>query len=285
MKPAFKMIIFASLMTLWSGLEMKCQKQSWLLLKRVCTWSTRSHSNASMKAPQIVGPFSWWVRVSLGGSPLRGASRNSPSGTTTESGQTVGYTPAMFDWVTLLTSLTASGVLSVTGAGVLARYVADRSIIRYKAEVEAKTGHRVYVTKAHFDTEFGALKESFVVLGRLRLAFNTLRPVWDFMPDEEAEQIARMKERLEKFREKYEASVDVAQTSYPFVPAEIHEHFQTCLRAAHHEIRTIEGQGDRSIGPDGRQKGAEQHQRFEDAYNNAVRLVRDRLSKLSILPE
>lgn len=91
----------------------------------------------------------------------------------------------MFDWTTFLTTLMGSGLLSIGVVRGLSGHLADRWLARYKSEldkqleayrdtleqrrrqIEAELGHRTYVTKTQFDTEFNAIKDSFAALGKL----------------------------------------------------------------------------------------------------------------------
>jgi hypothetical protein len=209
----------------------------------------------------------------------------------------------MFDWMTFISSLGASGIVSFATVHGLAGLLRDRLMLEQKARldkefedyrssleqerkvIEAKDGHRIYVTKIHFDTEFSSLKDCFDPLGKVRLAFNGLRPEIDFLPDGQLAQVDRMKERLQTFRTRYEVFVDVLQTIYPFVPLDIHEQFQTCAQAALLEIRTVQQEGDGSLSPHARLKGAERRERFEVAYQKAATLVRERFAQLSVIPE
>ena len=101
----------------------------------------------------------------------------------------------MFDWKTLLASLISSGLLSLGVVKGLSGYLGDRWMARYKSEldkeleayrdalerrskrIEIELGHRTYVSKTQFDTEFNAIRDCFSELGKLRLTFNGLRPM------------------------------------------------------------------------------------------------------------
>ena len=112
----------------------------------------------------------------------------------------VAILPAMFDWTTFLTTLAGSGLLSVGVVKGLSGHLADRWIARYKSEldkqlesyrdtleqrrkrIEVDLGHRTYVSKTQFETEFNAIKNCFAALGKVRLTFNGLRPFVDRTP-------------------------------------------------------------------------------------------------------
>jgi hypothetical protein len=101
-----------------------------------------------------------------------------------------------FSLPTFLSSLAGSGVTAWLVVKGLSGPVADRWLARYKSgldkefenyrdaleqkrkQIEAELGHRTYVTKTQFDTEFNANEGHLCALGRLRLSFNGLRPFY-----------------------------------------------------------------------------------------------------------
>jgi hypothetical protein len=209
----------------------------------------------------------------------------------------------MFDWRTVLTSLVASGVVSTGVVLGLARYLGDRWMVRYKAgydeeleaykdtlerrrkKIEAELGHRIYVGRAQFDTEFNALKDCFAALGRLRLAFNGLRPMLDWVSDDEQEKMKILASRLSHFRERYNPLVDAAASVYPFVPEDIYAEFEKCMKAALLEIRHIEEDPSKAFKASGSHQGAEQRDKFDSAYFAAAKLARERFRQLSIVAD
>jgi len=209
----------------------------------------------------------------------------------------------MLDWRTLLTSLVASGLVSTGLVLGLARYLGDRWMVRYKArydqeleaykdtleqkrkKIEAELGHRIYVGKAQFDTEFNALKDCFAVLGKLRLAFNGLRPMLDWMPEDQQEQMKVLATRMRHFTERYNPVVDTAASVYPFVPEDIYAEFDKCMKAALLEIKHIEADPSKAFTNSGYHQGAEQRDKFDSAYFAAARLTRERFRQLSIVSD
>ena len=157
-----------------------------------------------------------------------------------------------------LTSLAGSGLLSIGVVKGLSGYLGDRRLARYKSEldkefeayrdtlgqkrkrIEAQLGHRTYVSKTQFDTEFNAIKDCFSALGRLRLSFNGLRPFMDWVPQDEQEKAKLMVSRLNHFKERFNPFVDTSESVYPFVPEDIYEQFEICSKIAFLEIKHIE---------------------------------------------
>lgn len=204
-----------------------------------------------------------------------------------------------FSLPTFLASLVGSGVTAGLVARGLSGHLADRWLARYKGDldkefesyrdtleqkrkrIEADLGHRTYVTKTQFDTEFNAVKDIFAALGKLRLSFNGLRPFVDWTPQDEQEKLNVISARLNNFRERFNVLVDTAESVYPFVPEDIYAQLETCMKASFIEIRHIEEAGVEALSPRGYDDGAKQHEKFSTAYFTAARLVREHFKQLS----
>jgi hypothetical protein len=208
---------------------------------------------------------------------------------------------AGFSWSTVLTSLVGSGLISLAVAQGLAKHLGDRWLARHKNDldkefesyrstleqkrkrVEAELSHRVYVTQTHFDAEFKALQDIFAVLGKLRLSFNGLRPDFSWGPTDEKEKSKILVQRLEDFKDKYNQFVSTAESLFPFVPEEIFEHVQICMKTAHIEIAHIETAGPATFTLGWFEDGARQRDKFTNAYFLAAKLTRERIRQLSVV--
>ena len=211
--------------------------------------------------------------------------------------------PAMFDWTTFLTTLAGSGLVSVGVVKGLSGYLVDRWIARYKSDldkqleayrdtleqrrkrIEADLGHRTYVTKTQFDTEFNAIRDCFAALGKLRLSFNGLRPFVDRTPQGEEEKAKLAISRLNHFKERFNPFVDTLQTLYPFIPEDIYEQFEICSRSAFIEIGDFEDDIRKALLPSGYMQGEEHHEKFDNAYFTAAKLARQRFRQLSVVSD
>jgi hypothetical protein len=204
-----------------------------------------------------------------------------------------------FSLPTFLASLVGGGTTAWLVVKGLSGHLTDRWMARYKSDldkefesyrdtleqrrkqIEAELGHRTYVSKAQFDTEFNAVKDIFAALGKVRLSFNGLRPFVDWTPQDEQEKLRLISLRLSHFIERFSALVDTVESVYPFVPEEIYAQLEICMRAGHTEIRHIEEAGVEALSPSGYADGAKQHQEFTTAYFTAAKLIRDHFKQLS----
>jgi hypothetical protein len=204
-----------------------------------------------------------------------------------------------FSWTTFLGSLVGGGATAWLVVKGLSGHLADRWLARYKGEldkefekyrdaleqkrrrIEAELGQRTYVSKAQFDTEFAAIKDIFAALGKVRLSFNGLRPFVDWIPPDEEAKIKLVSARLSHFRPLLDAFVTTVESAYPFVPDNIYEQLEICMRTGMMEMRQIDAAGANALSPSGYEEGAKHHERFTKAYFSAANLVRERLKQLS----
>ncbi len=206
-------------------------------------------------------------------------------------------------WSTVIASVLGSGVPVGGSITFFGNHFANRWLAHYKAEldrefeayrdtlerrrkrIEADLGHRTYISKTQFDTEFNAVKECFAALGKLRLHFNALRPMVDWTPDDEKGKLEVLSRRLKRVQEQYNEFIATAESVYPFVPEDIYVQFEVCMKAALLEAKHIESDPSEALTPSGYTEGAKQEERFTKAYFAAARLVRERFRNLSIVWE
>ena len=214
-----------------------------------------------------------------------------------------GILRGMLDWTTVLTSLAGSGLVSVGVVAGLTRYLGDRWMARYKTSldqeleaykdtlerkrkrIETELGHRTYISQVQFETEYQALKDCFAALGKLRLSFNGLRPTLDWVPEDEQEKAKLMVRRLNDFKDRFNPLVDTAASVYPFVPEDIYEQFDICMKAAMLEVRDIEEDIRKALTHSGYVEGHKHREKFDAAYFKAAMLARQRYQQLSIVPD
>jgi hypothetical protein len=204
-----------------------------------------------------------------------------------------------FSWTTFLSSVVGGGATAWVVVKGLSSHLADRWLTRYKSEldkefekyrdtlehgrkrIEADLGQRTYVSKAQFDSEFNAIKDIFAALGKLRLSFNGLRPFLDWIPGDEESRLQLISLRLGHFKPLLDALITTVESSYPFVPDDIYEQLEICMKMGMIEMNHIEESGAKALSPSGYQDGARQHESFTNAYFASGRLVRERLKRLS----
>ena len=157
---------------------------------------------------------------------------------------------------------------------------------RSQKRVQAEIDRSVFVTRAHFETEFESMKAVFSCLSAARLAINGLRPMISVEPENESDQekLKRLFGRLETLSLAYNNLVAESEARAPFYTVELYEAVDQCLRAAGIEITSIRTAGNDTFTSGWFQEGERNRNWFSEGYHKAVDSIRDRISKLAVLP-
>jgi hypothetical protein len=155
-----------------------------------------------------------------------------------------------------------------------------------QSRAQAAIDRSVFVTRAHFETEFEAMKQVFSHLSQLQIGLNGLRPMVSVETPGESdrEKVARLFERLEKVLSTYNDLLVESEAKAPFYPAELYAAIEECERAASMEINSIRTSGEDMFAPTWYEEGERSRGRFSKGYRRAADIIRDRISKLAILP-
>lgn len=150
---------------------------------------------------------------------------------------------------------------------------------------QAELDKAVFVTRVHFETEFEALKHVFAKLAELRLQMSGLRPSFSVVPasDTREAKSKRLHEALSKFTDAYNEFVSISENLSPFYPTDIFQEFEKCRHAASVEITHISTSGDSAFTHDWFLEGKRQLDEFLKSYARASNLIRERISKLSVI--
>jgi hypothetical protein len=82
----------------------------------------------------------------------------------------------------------------------------------------------------------------------------------------------------------YDKLLTDAEAKEPFYPIELYNAIQTCLSAANHEISSIRIDRLNSLSMNGHLEAEQIRGKFAGGYRAAIGAIRDRISKLAILP-
>jgi len=157
---------------------------------------------------------------------------------------------------------------------------------RSQRQVQAEIDRSVFVTRAHFETEFEAMRQVLSCLSEVRLAINGLRPMFSVEPSNESDQekVKRLFQRLETLSVAYNKLIAESEARAPFYTAELYEAVDECLRAASMEINSIRTAGNDTFKLGWFQEGEQNRNKFSEGYHKAVENIRDRISKLAVPP-
>lgn len=149
--------------------------------------------------------------------------------------------------------------------------------------IRGEIGRAVFVTNAHFETEFDALKRTFEALTSLKLNFLGLRPFTEIgVPKDEMERQKLLAEKLSSSVDAFNSFMRTYQNLSPFYPENINAKFEECQAAAGLEIDQVRmGRRNRTM-VEWYGEARENQQRFVAAYQSASELIRDRISSLAV---
>jgi hypothetical protein len=131
----------------------------------------------------------------------------------------------------------------------------------------------VFVTHAHFETEYSAMKEVSQRLAEVKIAVLTLHPAdarEKMSPTERTQRIAELKDASETYRAKL-------QERAVFIEPHLYDKFEHCYIGAHVELKRLQA----STSWPENQLNVEY---FWRSYGEACQAVRDRIQSLAVLP-
>ena len=197
----------------------------------------------------------------------------------------------------------AAVILNALGTGLLGNYMLQRD----RADHETKLEHlkktfegelrglqtvldrAVLVHRAHFETEFEALRDIWMKLAAVRASMGLVRLTMDLRPaDETDEQRERREfERFKRFSTDLTALIRAVDSQSPFVPRDIYHALEKAIEVAQKEATEVEVERpDRDRNPmrDWFKRGKEHFREFRAAVGEVSDLIRARLEALTLVP-
>jgi hypothetical protein len=129
----------------------------------------------------------------------------------------------------------------------------EHSLESLQRKAQAEIDRSVFVTRAHFETEFEAMKDIFSSLSEVRLAMNAIRPMLAIEPADETqdEKLKRLSERFKTLMIATDKLLNTSESKAPFYSEELYGSVNVCWRAAEMEIGSIKQAGPDSLRTDG----------------------------------
>jgi hypothetical protein len=149
------------------------------------------------------------------------------------------------------------------------------SLHQQQARMQAEIDRSVFVTRAHFETEFLAMKEVSQCLAEIKIVYRLLNPsdASKRVPSQEhVQNVARLSAANDAFLERLEAWA-------AFLEPDLYDEFDHCHIGANEELKRLKANRE----DDSREK-AQNAEYFWRAYRNACQKVRDRIKSLAVLP-
>lgn len=196
------------------------------------------------------------------------------------------------DWITTIENFVTGalgGTVSVFG---LSRYLGnlwlEKQKARYSKELEgfkdglqkeqkrmqAEIDRSVFVTRAHFDTEFRAMQEVSKQLAAVKLAFRQLNP-----PDANDQlNDIELKRDIAQLQTTNAAFLAKLEEWGVFLEPKLYDEFERCHIGASEELKRL-----KANSPFEKDKILNATY-FWTAYSQACQIVRDRIKSLAVLP-
>jgi hypothetical protein len=183
-----------------------------------------------------------------------------------------------------------TGLIGGVGGGVgLSHFWLERTKAKWNKELEAlkdklsadqrryqaQLDRSIFVSRAHFDTEFQAIKEVHQCLSEVKILFRKLYPIEDRAVLDEREWVQTIGD-LRTANLKYVAKLE--EWGVFLEPAQ-YDDFKRCYDAADHAIKIPR----RGLEYDRDWTVTREH--FGNSYQAACQKARDRIAKLAVLPE
>jgi hypothetical protein len=162
----------------------------------------------------------------------------------------------------------------------------EHSLESLQRKDQAEIDRSVFVTRAHFETEFEAMKDIFSSLSEVRVAMNGVRPMLAIEPADETkeERLKRLWERLKALMIATDKLLNTSESKAPFYSEELYGSANGCWKWAVMEINSIREAGPDSLNPTEYLRSQNYKDKFSEGYFESVRIIRNRIAKLAILP-
>ncbi len=163
--------------------------------------------------------------------------------------------------------------------------IKDQAVQEQK-RLQAKIDTAVLVTRSQFETEFNATKQVFEDLAEARLTLFNVRPKMSIQPREATKEhrLAQLKVDMEPFTEAYNKLLKHSETLRPFYPERLYDAVGKCLGACVMEIIEVQTGNELTFTSEWRKQGEKNQQEFMIGFNEAIKIIRDRLEHLAVLP-
>lgn len=199
------------------------------------------------------------------------------------------------DWSAWLKIIVGGGVSGIAAVSFASRWLGDfwlgrlleKEKTKYTKEIEelkagfaqelahyrAQLDRSIFVTRAHFETEFTAMKEVSQCLSEVKIAFINLHPIQAGTKMNGAERTHGI-DLLERATHKYHEKLEEWAV---FLEPTLYDEFDHCYAGADAEWKRLKTNSDE---PD--RAGTVAY--FWKSYRQACQMVRDRIKSLAVMP-
>ena len=162
-----------------------------------------------------------------------------------------------------------------------------KSILQIEQKkLQAQLDRTVFVTKAQFDTEFSAVKDIYRYATEVWLAFQPIRPMYERRPAGQTreQRVEEVQEQLKLLIDAFNGFSKEIEILRPFYAENLYAALVECRSAAAREISQVQSSRDTLGDMEWYFQGDENRTVFTTAYAKTATLIRQRLDRLSVIP-
>jgi hypothetical protein len=152
--------------------------------------------------------------------------------------------------------------------------------------IQARIDSSVYVTRAHFETEFSAMKELFGLLSTTKLLLPIPRASLRISPSNETDKERKEQLNLDhgKLVDAYNLLLRQAEALSPFVTLELYQSVDQCTTVLCRELRQIQIANEQAFTQKWYVEGTKNQDEFLRHYKSVSDIIRARIASLAVIP-
>jgi hypothetical protein len=153
-------------------------------------------------------------------------------------------------------------------------------------KIKAQLERSVFVTRAHFETEFQAMKDIFKLLSEANVRIHDTRPSseGEYVHLTKGEVLGLVEEKRSQLVDSCKSLVAAVDSLYPFLVPEIYEALHRCIKTMKSEIWEIDNTRSQALSQDWRDQAHKHKVEFRIGFHIVARLMRKRIQMLTVIP-
>jgi hypothetical protein len=152
-------------------------------------------------------------------------------------------------------------------------------------QIQSNLDHRIFVSKAHYETEFESMKAIFSSATQAYFLILEARPMFSYGSSDETKEskLENLSSIVNQLSAAHDSFVLQTESLMPYYPESLRMTLIECAVAIRKEIGDIRSSGPDSLRHTGYLKASENQEAFQQSYFAAARIIRERIERLVIL--
>jgi hypothetical protein len=153
-------------------------------------------------------------------------------------------------------------------------------------DVQSVLDHKIFVSKAHYETEFESMKTIFGCATKASFLIHGLRPMVGYEESDQTEErkLQHLNSKVNGLAAIHDEFILLSESLMPFYPENLRTALNECAIAIRTEIGDIRTYGlFYSLLPTGYFRAEKNQDVFQKNYHLAANIIRERVERLTIL--